>query len=161
MHAQPSPGIGGEPTRPTRGRFGVRGLGSDFPRTPNPEPRTVFPRSAGSSAGISGRVRAPRASTVPRFAASVSPADSSASTPCGAGYDNRRHASCDGDSLRHPSYLAPPGQELAPSPRELPQRRRLPGFTGPVTLHHSGYEPHSLVSAKHSSENPPASSRLQ
>jgi hypothetical protein len=27
----------------------------------------------------------------------------------------------------------------------------LPGFNGPFTLHHSGYEPRSLVSAKHSS----------
>ena len=62
MHARPSPGIGGEPTRHT----------------------TAQGSSAGSSAGISGRVPAPRASTMPRFAASLSPADSSASTPCGA-----------------------------------------------------------------------------
>jgi hypothetical protein len=80
-----------------------------------------------------------------------SPADPSASTPCGTEIDNRRH-----NSLRRrliPASLVsrPMGRSWHLSRTSHTTCRRLPGFNGPFTLHHSGYEPRSLVGAKHSS----------
>ena len=141
------------------GKFAVRcsmfGAGRTL-RSSNSELRTsnVPYRSAGGSAGISGGVRAPRASTMPRFAASVPPRT----------HPRRRHA-----GLRLTTATAMNATAAPPSiSRISPYRagvgtlaarlhatcRRLPGFNGPFTLHHSGYEPRSLVGAKHSSAKP-------
>ena len=84
--------------------FAVRGVIFLEPRTPNREP--FSDRSAGGSAGISGGVRAPRASTMPRFAASVPPRTHPRRRHAGLRLTTAVAVNCDGGSSQHLSYLA-------------------------------------------------------
>jgi len=163
MHAQPSPGIGGEPTQPTGEvrcwKFDVRCRGmvptaNSEQRTPNffqPVARRAYP------AGFRLFGLPPCPDSLRAFPLRTHPRPHCA----GPNATTTITLHCDGGSLRHLSYLAPSGQELAPSRCVLETRRRLPGFNGPITLHRSGYEPRSLVRVKHSSGNPSASSDRQ
>jgi hypothetical protein len=83
-----------------------------------------------------------------------SPTDSSASTPCGAGIDNRHRIKLRWRLLPASLVSRPMGRSWHLSRMSAATCRRLPGFNGPFTLHHSGYEPRSLVGAKHSSAKP-------
>lgn len=99
----------------------------------------------------------PRASTMPRFAASVPLRPHPRPRHAGLEKPRRRHTMV--QRRLPPASLAsrPTGAGVG---TVAARRARcwLPGFNGPVTLHHSGYEPHSLVTPKHSSGTAPPSS---
>jgi hypothetical protein len=134
--------------------FDVRGARSDFPRTSNPKPRTVL---RPFSRWLGGHIRRGACSSGFHHApirCERSPTDSSASTPCGAGIDNRHRIKLRWRLLPASLVSRPMGRSWHLSRMSAATCRRLPGFNGPFTLHHSGYEPRSLVGAKHSSAKP-------
>ncbi len=141
---------------------GVHGSGYAIRGSHSPNHK-IEPLSTPFSRWLRGHIRRGACSSGfhhPPIRCERSPTDSSASTPCGAGTATAITGHCDGGSSQHLSYLAHTGRSWHLSRLSDRTCRRLPGFNGPFTLHHSGYEPHSLVGAKHSSADAFSSSAV-